>query len=83
MKILQIPYPDSLPDATRQSVDEFERDLKLALATKLFELGRVSSGQAAELAGVSRYAFLHDLSRFGVNAIDWDASEMEKEIQNA
>ena len=83
MKTLEIRYPDELPDASRQSVDEFELDLKLALGAKLFELGRLTSGQAAALAGVSRYEFLHALSRFNVKAIDWDPCEMDQELKNA
>ena len=83
MKTLEIHYRDDLPDATRQSVGEFEQELKLALACKLFELGRLSSGHAAEMADVSRYEFLHALSRFKVNAIDWDPEELEQEIKNA
>ena len=83
MKTLEIQYQDSLPDAARQSTAEFERELKMALASKLFELGRLSSGQAAELAGVSRYAFLRELSHYRVHAIDWDAAEFSQEIEHA
>lgn len=83
MKILEIPYADSLPDAARMSVSEFERELKLALAAKLFELGRLPSGQAAELAGVGRVEFLKGLSRYQVRAIDWDIEEFSQEMSNA
>ena len=83
MKILEIPYPENLPDVIRLTTVEFEQDLKMALASKMFELGRLSSGQAAELAGVPRVAFLKDLSRFQVNALSWDADEFEQEIKNA
>lgn len=83
MKILEIPYPENLPDVIRLSSVEFEQDLKMALASKLFELGRLSSGQAAELAGVPRVTFLKDLSRFQVNALSWNRDELEQEIENA
>ena len=83
MKILEIPYPENLPDVMQLTTVEFEQDMKMALASKLFELGRLSSGQAAELAGVPRVAFLKDLSRFQVNALSWDADEFEQEIKNA
>jgi len=83
MKILEIPYADSLPDAARMSVPEFERELKLALAAKLFELGRLPSGQAAELAGLTRVGFLKNLARYNVKALDWDADEFSQEIANA
>lgn len=83
MKILEIPYAESLPDAARMSVPEFERELKLALAAKLFELGRLPSGQAAELAGIGRVEFLKGLSQYQVRAIDWDRDEFSQEINNA
>lgn len=83
MKILEIPYADSLPDAARMSVPEFERELKLTLAAKLFELGRLPSGQAAELASVGRVEFLKNLSRYQVKAVDWDIEEVSQEINNA
>ncbi len=83
MKILEIPYADNLPDVVQLSRSEFERDLKMALASKLFELGRVSSGQAANLAGVSRLEFLRELHRFKVNALSWDVDEMAQEIEHA
>lgn len=83
MKILEIPYADSLPDAAHMSVAEFERELKLALAAKLFELGRLPSGQAAELAGVGRVEFLKSLSHYNVKALDWDLDEFSEEIKNA
>ena len=83
MKILEIPYPENLPDVIQLTTLEFEQDMKMALASKLFELGRLSSGQAAELAGVPRVTFLKDLSRFQVNALSWDADEFEQEIKNA
>ena len=83
MKILEISYPENLPDVIQLSGGEFEQDLKMALASKMFELGRLSSGQAAELAGVPRVTFLKDLSRFQVDALSWDPDEFEQEIKNA
>ena len=83
MKVLEIPYSDNLPDVVQLSGPDFERDLKMALASKLFELGRLSSGHAAELAGISRVEFLRELSRFKVNALDWDAAEFSQEVENA
>lgn len=83
MKTLEIQYPENWPDVTQLSSAEFEQDLKMALASKLFELGRLSSGQAAELAGIPRVTFLKDLSRFQVSALSWNADELDQEIENA
>ena len=55
---LAIPYPDSLPAALRMSKSEFEREARLLLAARLFADRKITSGQAAEMAGISRVEFL-------------------------
>jgi predicted HTH domain antitoxin len=42
---------------------EFEREAKMAMAVKLFELGKLSSGMAANLVGMQRVEFLLSLWR--------------------
>ena len=83
MNTLLVEYPESLPDSARLSRLEFETTMRFALASKLFELGRLSSGQAAALVPVDRYTFLRSLHQVGVPAIDWDSDELSDEIANA
>lgn len=45
----------------------FTRELRIAAAVKWYELGRVSQGRAAEIAGLSRVEFFDALSRYGVS----------------
>ncbi|MFH0728041.1 MAG: UPF0175 family protein [Pseudomonadota bacterium] len=65
MKTLEIEYPESIPAVLNISPEIFEQEAKVAMAVKLYELGRLSSGQAARLAGVTRVSFLLDCHRFG------------------
>jgi len=83
MNTLTLTYPDSLPDSARLSRREFEETMRYAMAAKLFELGRVSSGQAAQLVPMDRYTFLKSLSQVGVAAIQWDNDEFASEVSNA
>ena len=83
MNTLLVEYPESLPDSARLSRQEFEHAMRFALASKLFELGRISSGQAAALIPMSRYAFLKSLHQTGVYALGWDEDEFTAEIANA
>jgi predicted HTH domain antitoxin len=83
MNTLLVTYPESLPDSARLSRLEFENAMRFALASKLFELGRISSGQAAALIPMSRYTFLKSLHQAGVHALGWDGDEFAAEIANA
>lgn len=53
----------------------------MALAMKLFEMGRLTSGQAALLAGVSRVAFLLSCPQWNVPSVAWDAAEISAEFE--
>jgi predicted HTH domain antitoxin len=83
MRTLAIEIPESILIATGQSRDGFIQEAKFLLAAKLFELGRLSSGKAAELCGMDRVTFLLSLHRVGVAAINLDEREMEDEFRYA
>jgi predicted HTH domain antitoxin len=57
-------------------------EVRTLAAVKLFEVGRVSLGQAAELAGHSVRAFVEVLARYQVPVINYPADELEKEIRS-
>jgi predicted HTH domain antitoxin len=78
-----VDYPESLPDALAETRQQFETEAKLAMAVKLFEMKRLSSGQAAQLLGMPRVEFLFTLHRFGAPAIDLSEDDLISDIQNA
>lgn len=67
----------------QRSPEEFARDAKMAMAVKFYEMKRLSSGMAAQLAGVSRIEFLLELHRYGVAVIDLTADEISSDAANA
>jgi len=77
---LQIELPDSLLLTTGQTREEFLREATFLLALKMFEMGRISSGQAAELCGMPRVGFLFTAGRMGVPVVDLDEEEMAREF---
>jgi predicted HTH domain antitoxin len=82
-KTLTLELPDDAFSALRQSPEEFGRELRLAAAIKWYEMERISQGKAAEIAGLSRSAFIEALSRYGVNPIQVDPRTLDEEVQQA
>lgn len=82
MQIL-VEVPSSLPDAIQCTPQQFAQEAKLAMAIKLFEMKRLSSGMAASLAGMSRVQFLGELHRYGVAVINLEDDEIAEDITNA
>jgi predicted HTH domain antitoxin len=60
-----IPATDDLLFRLGINREQFSAEAKFLLAAKLYELGRLSSGEAARLAGQSRVAFLYALAQIG------------------
>ena len=65
---LSIDIPDATIRALGPSPSEAGATLRLAAAMKLHELGHLSAGGAADLAGIPKVEFLHKLADFGVDA---------------
>ncbi len=80
---LNIPIPEGLPQSLKMSDAEFSKEARMLLAVKLYELGKVTAGIAAQIAGVDRLLFLSSLARYGVAAINLKDEETELEVESA
>jgi predicted HTH domain antitoxin len=79
--LLDIPEDSLL--ALRVSDQELAEELRMAAAVKLFELGRLSSGAAAQLAGIPKPLFLTRLSHYSVPAFRETEEELRRDLENA
>ncbi len=75
MKTLTLNVPDSL--------DLDARDVALLVSTRLYEQGRLSLGQAAEVAGLTKRAFSELLGSYGVSIFNFPATELASDVANA
>ena len=75
--VLKVPVPEIILLAEKTDEATFARELRLLAAVKLYELGRLSSGRAAELAGMSRVEFLLTLERYKVFPFEAELKELE------
>ena len=72
-----INVPESVLQAEKSDPDTFARELCLLAAVKLYEMRRLLSGAAAQLAGMSRVEFLMNLGRYQVFALEAELEELE------
>jgi predicted HTH domain antitoxin len=80
---LTLDMPDGAFSAIRKSPSEFAAEMRLAAAVKWYEIGMVSQGKAAEIAGLTRSEFVFSLVKFGVSPFQYTADTIEKELRNA
>lgn len=80
---LIIDYGDDILAALAMPKEAFDAEAKLLLAAKLYDLGRLSSGQAAELCGRGRVDFLLSLPRLGVSISNLRPEDIEADLDFA
>ncbi len=77
---LTLDLPETAFSSLRQSPAQFATELTLAACVKWYELGRISQAKSAEIAGLSRAAFIDALREYRVPAIQIDLSGLEQEL---
>ena len=83
MSQITLDIPDEMLLALKVSKDEIGDTLRLAAAVKLFELGHLSSGAAASLAGIPRVVFLSRLADYGVDTFTSTEEDFSRETRLA
>lgn len=82
--VINIEYPESLANILRLSEKEFESEMKISSLVKLFELGKVSSGVASKVLGLSRLDFLELLANYNVSVLShYNIEDLNEDIANA
>jgi len=75
MKVLTLNIPDN--------IDVDNKELAMLVASRLYEQGKLSLGQAAEVAGLTKRTFAELLGKYNVSIFNFPASELSRDVANA
>ncbi len=77
---ITVTIPNTIPETLNRSPEELGRDLHLYGALMLFRLGKVSSGAAAEMAGLPRVLFFDLCAEYGIPVSQITVEELQHEM---
>jgi predicted HTH domain antitoxin len=83
MPKIQIELPDEVLLSLKERPEGLSRVIRMAAAAKLYELGKLSSGRAADLAGLRQVSFLQTLERYGVPIFEVTEEELAHDVRHA
>ena len=66
-----------------ESLNSKTFDVSIYLAAKMYEDKLLSSGQAAEMVGLSKRAFIEILGKYGVSLFSQSTDDLKNDIENA
>jgi predicted HTH domain antitoxin len=78
-----LEFSNELLKSLNMTPAEFDHEARFFVAAKFFELGKLTSGQAAKICGMKRVEFLTALKGIGVSAINLSRKDLEEDFKFA
>ena len=80
---ITVDIPEGSLASLHKDPESFAREMRIAAAIQWYERRELSQERAAELAGLSRLAFIDALGRYGVSPFQATAAESIHEAKDA
>ena len=81
-QLLEIEVPDEVLLGLQKDAKHLAAEMRIAAAVKWYELGQLTQGKAAEVAGLSRAAFINELGRYGVSPFQETADDALRSVKD-
>lgn len=83
MTTITVDLPETVFSALHMVPDDFVKEMRIAAAIKWYEQTRISQDKAAEVAGLSRAAFITELSKAKVSPFQMTEDSLKEDLLNA
>jgi predicted HTH domain antitoxin len=81
-QVLEIEIPENLVLGFQHDAKNLAAEMRIAAAVKWYEIGCLSQGKAAEVAGLSRAEFISELQRYGVSPCQESAEDVLRSVKD-
>ena len=82
-EVVTVAIPGEIRQMLNRTTEELARDMRLYTALMLFQLGKLSSGAAAEMAGMPRVMFLDLCAEYGIPISQISSDDLRRELAGA
>ena len=83
MSLVTVDIPERTRIALKIPAEQLAEELRMLSALKLYQLGQLSSGAAAEMSGVPKPVFLSRLADYGVATFQLTGAQLDRETRVA
>lgn len=83
MQSISLEIPEEVLISLKMTPENFSKEFLILVAVKLFEMGKLSAGKAAHLAGISKVEFLLKIGDYQVSPFALSSEELEQDVDNA
>ena len=83
MTTITVDLPETVFSALHMVPDDFVKEMRIAAAIKWYEQTRISQDKAAEVAGLTRAAFINELSKSKVSPFQMTQESIKEDLLNA
>ncbi len=80
--VVKLELPEDILRSLNKTPEELTEEIKLMVAMRFFEVGKLSIGEAAKLAGMDKWTFIEELDKHKISIFNYPPKELERDLED-